>query len=157
RGRATCRAVCEPGERPGSTGDLSSKCLYDTITSTSRPMTWTPTPERWRAPVAADAARYSPTEVFAAGLRNHHIANTAYPIAHQRTFKPCRGARGDHLQVTQAGFSGFADMCLYVHVPFCETRCSFCEYTVVGKDQRDQTDVYVDALVGELELYDRVI
>ncbi|HLT38191.1 MAG TPA: coproporphyrinogen-III oxidase family protein [Enhygromyxa sp.] len=120
-------------------------------------MTWTPTPERWRAPVAADAARYSPTEVFAAGLRNHHIANTAYPIAHQRTFKPYRVARGDHLQVTQAGFSGFADMCLYVHVPFCETRCSFCEYTVVGKDQRDQTDVYVDALVGELELYDRVI
>lgn len=120
-------------------------------------MNWTPTPDRWRPPVPADAVRHAPAEVFEAGLRNHHIANTAYPIAHQQTFKPYRVARADHLPITQAAFSGYADMCLYVHVPFCETRCSFCEYTVVGKDEREQTEVYVDALIRELEMYDRAI
>jgi oxygen-independent coproporphyrinogen III oxidase len=117
----------------------------------------TPTPTRWRPPVPADTVRYPPAEVFEAGLRNHHIANTAYPIAHEQTFKPYRVARGDHLRVTQAAFAGFADMCLYVHVPFCETRCSFCEYTVVGKHELEHTQIYVDALLRELELYDQAI
>ena len=35
----------------------------------------------WTAPVVADRRTFDPAEVFAAGLRNHHIANTAYPIA----------------------------------------------------------------------------
>jgi len=115
------------------------------------------TPTRWRAPAPADRARYDPADVFAAGLRNHHIANTAYPIAHQRTFKPYRVARRDQREVALSGLSGFEDMCLYVHVPFCETRCSFCEYTVVAKDERDETTVYVDALIRELELYDEAL
>lgn len=117
-------------------------------------MTKTP---HWRAPVPADTVRYAPAEVFEAGLRNHHIANTAYPIAHQQTFKPYRVGRGEHQAVTRAAFSDISDLCLYVHVPFCETRCSFCEYTVVGKDERDRTEAYVDALIRELELYERAI
>ena len=90
-------------------------------------MSWTPDPSRWTAPAPADEATYAPEEVFEAGLRNHHIANTAYPIAHQRTFKPYRVARSAQREVALRGLSGFEDMCLYVHVPFCETRCSFCE------------------------------
>jgi oxygen-independent coproporphyrinogen-3 oxidase len=120
-------------------------------------MDWTPTASHWRPPAPADAVRYSPAEVFEAGLRNHHVANTAYPIAHQQTFKPYRIGRSEHLDSTRSSFSGFADMGIYVHVPFCETRCSFCEYTVVGKDEREQTEVYVDALLRELEMYDRAI
>ncbi|WP_146158221.1 coproporphyrinogen-III oxidase family protein [Enhygromyxa salina] len=120
-------------------------------------MTWTPTPTTWRAPAPADTMSYPPAEVFAAGLRNHHIANTAYPIAHQQTFKPYRVPRSEHLDVTRAGLSGFENMCLYVHVPFCETRCSFCEYTVVGKDERSHTQVYVDALLREIEHYDQIV
>lgn len=118
---------------------------------------WNPIPETWRAPAPADAVSYPPAQVFEAGLRNHHIANTAYPIAHQQTFKPYRVPRSEHLGVTQAALSGFEDMCLYVHVPFCETRCSFCEYTVVGKDERDETQVYVDALLQEIERYDDTV
>jgi oxygen-independent coproporphyrinogen-3 oxidase len=118
-------------------------------------MPWNPTPDAWRAPVAADAERHDPEAVFAAGLRNHHVANTAYPIAHQHTFKPYRVTRSEHRAVTARGFHGLGDMCLYVHVPFCETRCSFCEYTVVGKSELNHTDAYVDALLRELDLYDR--
>lgn len=118
---------------------------------------WRPTPESWPAPSLADQATHDPERVFEAGLRNHHIANTAYPIAHQRTFKPYRVPHRDHFERAVAGLQGFDDMCLYVHVPFCETRCSFCEYTVVDKRQSSQTASYVDALLGEFELYDRAI
>ena len=117
-------------------------------------MPWNPTPDAWRAPVSADGERYDPSEVFAAGLLNHHVANTAYPIAHQQTFKPYRVTKSDHNALVSRGFADIRDLCLYVHVPFCETRCSFCEYTVVGKAELDQTDVYVDALLRELDHYD---
>lgn len=111
----------------------------------------------WRDEAPADAARYSPQQVYEAGMRNHHVANTAYPIAHQQTFQPYRVPRHGHLATTRAAFADVDDMCLYVHVPFCETRCSFCEYTVVGRDERSETTVYVDALLRELDLYDRAL
>lgn len=112
---------------------------------------------QWRPPAAGDTERYAPEEVYAAGMRNHHIANTAYPIAHQTTFAPYRVPAPDVQQVAIDGLRGFTDMCLYVHVPFCETRCSFCEYTVVGRKELDQTERYFDALLRELDAYDHAI
>jgi oxygen-independent coproporphyrinogen III oxidase len=44
----------------------------------------------WKEPAAADQARYDPATVFEAGERNHHISNTAYPIAHNKTWGPYR-------------------------------------------------------------------
>lgn len=40
---------------------------------------------------------------------------------------------------------------LYVHVPFCSSRCGYCDFvTVVGR--RDGHGAYVDAVLAELEL-----
>jgi putative oxygen-independent coproporphyrinogen III oxidase len=40
---------------------------------------------------------------------------------------------------------------LYVHLPFCSSRCGYCDFvTVVGR--RGEHGTYVDALVAELEL-----
>jgi oxygen-independent coproporphyrinogen-3 oxidase len=40
---------------------------------------------------------------------------------------------------------------LYVHLPFCASRCGYCDFvTVVGR--RGEHDRYVDALLAELEL-----
>jgi len=40
---------------------------------------------------------------------------------------------------------------LYVHLPFCATRCGYCDFvTVVGRS--GEHSGYVDALLGELEL-----
>jgi oxygen-independent coproporphyrinogen-3 oxidase len=40
---------------------------------------------------------------------------------------------------------------LYVHLPFCASRCGYCDFvTVVGREARHGE--YVDALIGELEL-----
>ena len=117
------------------------------------------TARRWREPHPADAARHDPAAVVEAGLRNHHIANTAYPIAHDETFGPYRVPRARHDEVVTNAWEGIDTYGLYVHVPFCETRCSFCEYTVVGKGESDDDAVkaYGDALLAELERWDRAI
>jgi len=42
---------------------------------------------------------------------------------------------------------------LYVHLPFCSSRCGYCDFvTVVGRQRQHAT--YVDALLAELELED---
>ena len=110
-------------------------------------------------PHPQDAERHDPAEVVEAGLRNHHIANTAYPIAHDQTFGPYRVPRARHEEVVRAAWEGIAELGLYVHVPFCETRCSFCEYTVVGRAEAgdDSVRAYGDAVLAELDLWDRTI
>jgi oxygen-independent coproporphyrinogen-3 oxidase len=107
----------------------------------------------WRAPAPADAQELDPGAVFEAGLRNHHVSNTAYPIAHGRTWAPYRVAAEDAAAVAVDAWAGIDDLCLYVHIPFCETRCSFCEYTVVKREEAPGVGEYMDDLRRELALY----
>jgi putative oxygen-independent coproporphyrinogen III oxidase len=45
---------------------------------------------------------------------------------------------------------------LYVHLPFCSSRCGYCDFvTVVGHD--DDHDAYVEALLAELDLEREVL
>ncbi|MBI2393798.1 MAG: radical SAM protein [Deltaproteobacteria bacterium] len=107
----------------------------------------------WAAPSAADRERLAPDEVFAAGERNHHVSNTAYPIAHDLTWGPYRVPRVEQRTVAELAWRGIDDLCLYAHIPFCEVRCAFCEYTVVGQKELDRTEAYMDRLERELELW----
>jgi coproporphyrinogen III oxidase-like Fe-S oxidoreductase len=107
----------------------------------------------WAMPVPADQPQLPPQLCFEAGERNHHISNTAYPIAHQKTWWPYRVRRPSHRSLVQEAFDGLSDICLYAHIPFCEVRCSFCEYTVVGKDELQDTRAYMQRLNQELVLY----
>lgn len=111
----------------------------------------------WRPAVPADVDSYSPATVFAAGERNHHISNTAYPIAHGTTWGPYRVPADRHDEVVRAAWDGIRDHCLYAHIPFCETRCAFCEYTVVPHEEKRRIAEYMDALLREFELYDGVL
>ncbi|MEC4895504.1 MAG: radical SAM family heme chaperone HemW [Oscillatoria sp. PMC 1051.18] len=43
-------------------------------------------------------------------------------------------------------------MCIYVHIPFCTQRCSFCYYKTVDLKERPEVDGYVDALCKEIEM-----
>lgn len=114
-------------------------------------------PKGWVPPAPADRERLPPEQVFDAGLLNHHISNTAYPIAHDRTFAPYRIREADQRAVIRDAFADIRDLGLYVHIPFCETRCAFCEYTVVRREESELAREYVDALLGELELWDAEI
>jgi oxygen-independent coproporphyrinogen-3 oxidase len=107
----------------------------------------------WVEPAPADRLRFPPEVVFEAGERNHHISNTSYPIAHAITWKPYRVGREHHLATVSRAFDGIADLSLYAHIPFCEVRCSYCEYTVVGRTELSQTAEYMSWLTRELALY----
>lgn len=104
-------------------------------------------------PNLTDQQRFAAADLFAAGEANHHISNTAYPIAHRETFWPYRVPRKHHQETVLAAFTGTREISLYSHIPFCETRCFFCEYTVVGKKELDHTRVYMNALNRELRHY----
>ena len=44
-------------------------------------------------------------------------------------------------------------MCIYVHIPFCTQRCSFCYYKTVDlKEYRPEVDTYIDTLCKEIEM-----
>lgn len=45
-----------------------------------------------------------------------------------------------------------APLALYVHVPFCEERCTFCGCNVVVTRKRDTADGYLDRLAREMDL-----
>jgi oxygen-independent coproporphyrinogen-3 oxidase len=107
----------------------------------------------WAAPAPADTLCFPPEQCFEAGERNHHISNTAYPIAHSATWGAYRIPRAGQRAAVLNAFDGIDDLCLYVHIPFCEVRCAFCEYTVVGKSELAQTEDYMRRLNSELVLY----
>lgn len=108
----------------------------------------------WRPPSTGDRLPVAPEVAFEAGLCNHHVSNTAYPIAHERTWRPYRVPRGETESAAVRAWEGIEDLGLYAHVPFCETRCSFCEYTVTRRSEHASAEAYVDALLDELRLYD---
>ena len=108
----------------------------------------------------ADGQHFAPEEIFAAGLTQHHLANTAYPIGHLTTMRPYRISRrdGEDERVAASAWQGIDEMSLYVHIPFCEKRCSFCEYTVVDPRQNQSAeDIYFDLLLREFKLWGSAI
>lgn len=112
----------------------------------------------WNAPAEADTHQFSPVDVFAAGLRHHHIANTAYPINHNVTMKPYRVPRSEFERVAAAAWGDISKMGLYIHIPFCAHRCNFCEYTVINpQTNAEWEDRYFDLLLGEMEIYDSLL
>jgi oxygen-independent coproporphyrinogen-3 oxidase len=85
----------------------------------------------WQEPSESDRIDHDPAEVFAAGLTLHHIANTAYPIGHTTTMRPYRVPRSHVRSTAVQAWEEVESLGLYVHVPFCESRCAYCEYAVV--------------------------
>ena len=109
---------------------------------------------QWNTPSPADQLTFPPDMVFEAGLRHHHIANTAYPIHHQTTMRAYRVPRHQVEPTVTAAWRDIDTLGLYVHVPFCRTRCKYCEYTVVeanrnGRGENEAEDIYERFKAGE--------
>jgi oxygen-independent coproporphyrinogen-3 oxidase len=102
----------------------------------------------------ADQVRYHPERVFNAGLSLHHIANTAYPIGHLTTMRPYRVPPAQAQSLAPLAWQPTHQLGLYVHIPFCEQRCGYCEYCVVDPALISSSeDSYFDALEQEFALY----
>ncbi len=109
---------------------------------------------KWNEPSPEDWQEHAPLQVFEAGLRHHHIANTAYPINHNRTMRRYRVGRADIETVAVSAWQGIEEMGLYVHIPFCQARCKFCEYTVIDPATNQEfQDRYFNLLLQEIERY----
>src|SRR5215468_7738203 len=45
---------------------------------------------------------------------------------------------------------------LYLHIPFCRKRCKFCYFRVYTDKNARDIEVYLDALLKEVELYSKL-
>lgn len=78
---------------------------------------------------------------YETALRNPLRASVMYP-PDRRLFRPFR--------VDAYSLEGLGKRVgLYAHVPFCETKCTYCDYETVPLGKYD-VDAYVDALCSEL-------
>jgi oxygen-independent coproporphyrinogen-3 oxidase len=112
----------------------------------------------FNTPAPLDQTTFDPMDVFNAGLRNHPIANTAYPIGHLTTMRPYRIPRAQVQSFALQAWEGIDRLGLYVHIPFCERRCAFCEYTVLDPvSNAENEDRYFAPLLREFELYRQAV
>src|SRR3989449_11530503 len=81
------------------------------------------------------------------GLGNYFVAN--YPPFSCWTPAHVPSARAALEAPPKAG----TPLGLYLHIPFCRKRCKFCYFRVYTDKNARDVDVYMDALLKELELY----
>lgn len=75
---------------------------------------------------------------------------TSYPTVPMwsETFGPASGLAA----LGRAAKAPEAPLGLYVHIPFCKSRCSFCGCNVIVSRSREKADRYLDYLEKELDL-----
>lgn len=91
----------------------------------------------------------SPCEArFALGMANHLRASVMYPPARE-AFAGFRSSMSPRATLARAR----GPIGLYAHVPFCETKCAYCDYETVPLARHDDASIdrYARALVRELE------
>jgi oxygen-independent coproporphyrinogen-3 oxidase len=91
------------------------------------------------------------------GNRLHHLVTTAYPVGHGTTYREYRRSYESFEKTLKAMYAGIDRLGLYVHIPFCERRCRYCEYTVLEKYSEDLEAEYETLLLKELQLYSAVL
>ncbi|MBQ4329246.1 MAG: NUDIX domain-containing protein [Lentisphaeria bacterium] len=92
-------------------------------------------------------------KVYETGLLYHHYANTAYPLT-PGSFMDYK-VRGNSAirELLVRDWKKITDYSLYLHIPFCRSRCKFCEYTVLENAGEAVENEYVDLLIREMQLY----
>jgi oxygen-independent coproporphyrinogen-3 oxidase len=84
------------------------------------------------------------------GLGNYFVAN--YPPF--SFWKPAHLPEAEH--ALHAAPDPHTPLGLYLHIPFCRKRCKFCYFRVYTDKNARDVEVYLDALVKEVELYSRL-
>lgn len=96
-------------------------------------------------------------EIFERGIKFHHYCNTAYPLRPNSLAQYEVHDNEDIYNVVKSNIEQQEELCLYVHVPFCQARCKFCEYVVLDKPAEDDPDKYIAYLLKEIEMYRALI
>lgn len=76
---------------------------------------------------------------------------TSYPTAPEWSDSVGEDIYQRHIRETNPA-DAIAPLALYIHVPFCEERCSFCACNVIITPHHDVSDQYVDWVLKETSL-----
>ncbi|MBN1171363.1 MAG: coproporphyrinogen III oxidase [Micromonosporaceae bacterium] len=68
-----------------------------------------------------------------------------------------RGAQGSALPTAPLASAGTGGFGVYVHVPFCASRCGYCDFNTYTVGDPDEREAYVTALYADLELARRTL
>ena len=77
---------------------------------------------------------------------------TSYPPANKFHDNPAHLDLGGAIDDDNHPSAGDGPLSLYIHLPFCESRCWFCGCTTIITRRRDWAYAYLDDLVREIEL-----
>lgn len=95
--------------------------------------------------------------IFDRGIKFHHYCNTAYPLRPNSLAQYEVQAPEMMYKVVKDNIEAQKELCLYVHVPFCQARCKFCEYVVMDNPSDAASETYVEYLLKEIEMYREII
>ena len=98
----------------------------------------------------------TPETVYETGLLYHHYANTAYPLTPASFMRWKVRDESEIRRLLKQEWDRTGEFCLYIHLPFCQTRCRFCEYTVLENPAPELEDEYVKLLLKEMRMYARL-
>ena len=96
-------------------------------------------------------------DLFDKGMEFHHITNTAYPLTPGSVKEYSIRDEKAMKEFLDKEYSSIKELSLYFHVPFCKSRCKFCEYVVVSGDEQELKDEYTEAALKEIDLYKKII
>ena len=96
-------------------------------------------------------------KVYETGLLYHHYANTAYPLTPQSFMQYKLTDDSEIRSFVEEEWKKTDELSLYIHIPFCKTRCKFCEYVVLeGADENIENE-YVELLLKEMKMYSDIL
>lgn len=92
-------------------------------------------------------------KIYETGLLYHHYANNAYPLTPGSFMEYKVKKESDINSLLIRDWKKITDFCLYLHIPFCHSRCKFCEYTVIENPGEETENEYVELLIREMQMY----
>ena len=96
-------------------------------------------------------------DIFRKGIEQHHYANTAYPLDGRKVWKAHRVPAESVDAEVQRQWEGVEELGLYVHIPFCQKRCLYCEYSVLSGEEADLKAEYTDLVLEEIRHYRAIL
>ncbi|MCL2587701.1 MAG: coproporphyrinogen III oxidase family protein [Firmicutes bacterium] len=91
--------------------------------------------------------------LFKKGMELFQIANTAYPLSTTSLMEYRVKDQDKIRKLVTTDLRKSDKLSLYVHVPFCKSRCTFCEYTVTSGPEADMKEEYIQRLEKEIDMY----
>lgn len=96
-------------------------------------------------------------KVYETGLLYHHYANTAYPLTPLSFMQYKLKDEKKISDFVREEWKKTDELSIYIHAPFCKSRCKFCEYVVLEGTDEDTENEYVDLLLKEMEMYSKLL